>query len=53
MSQQTSILVIDDDIQICELLADIFDDHGYQVTVAQSGEQALKLLQNALFVDFS
>ncbi|STO55005.1 transcriptional regulator [Canicola haemoglobinophilus] len=47
MSQQTSILVIDDDIQICELLADIFDDHGYQVTVAQSGEQALKLLQNA------
>ncbi|TCP91238.1 DNA-binding response OmpR family regulator [Cricetibacter osteomyelitidis] len=41
-----SILVIDDDIQICELLTDIFDEHGYQVTSVQTGQAAVDLLQS-------
>ena len=45
MSQKTSILVIDDDEQICELLADTFDEYGYDVVSVQNGENALTLLQ--------
>lgn len=46
MPQHTNILVIDDDIQICELLTDTFEEHGYKVNTASSGEQALSLLKN-------
>ncbi|MDO5054804.1 response regulator [Pasteurella oralis] len=46
MQQNTSILVIDDDVQICELLTDIFEEHGYAVVSAQTGKQALSLLQS-------
>lgn len=45
MSLSTSILVIDDDIQICELLTDTFEEYGYRVVTASSGQQALALLQ--------
>ncbi|XWY18999.1 response regulator [Bisgaard Taxon 45] len=46
MQQNTSLLVIDDDVQVCELLTDIFEEHGYTVTTAQTGQQALALLQS-------
>ncbi|WP_032093921.1 MULTISPECIES: response regulator transcription factor [Pasteurellaceae] len=39
------ILIIDDDIKICELLVDIFNQHGYTAQSAQSGAGALALLQ--------
>lgn len=45
MSTKTSILIIDDDLQICELLTDIFEEHGYDVISVQNGEKALNLLQ--------
>ncbi len=45
MSKKTSILIIDDDLQICELLTDIFEEHGYDVISVQNGEDALNLLQ--------
>lgn len=45
MSTKTSILIIDDDLQICELLTDIFEEHGYDVISVQNGEDALNLLQ--------
>ncbi len=45
MSTKTSILIIDDDLQICELLTDIFEEHGYDVISVQNGESALNLLQ--------
>lgn len=40
-----SILVIDDDLQICELLVDIFEEHGYHVHSVQTGSMALAALQ--------
>ncbi|OOF66004.1 response regulator [Rodentibacter sp. Ppn85] len=45
MPSNLSILIIDDDIQICELLTDIFEEHGYAVSTANTGKQALTLLQ--------
>lgn len=44
MSARSAILVIDDDVHICELLSDVFDDYGYAVITVQSGEQALAAL---------
>lgn len=45
MSQNTSVLVIDDDLQICELLTDTFEEYGYQVVSVQNGQDAVTLLQ--------
>lgn len=45
MSASPAILVIDDDVHVCELLADIFSDYGYAVQSAHSGAQALQLLR--------
>lgn len=45
MSTSISILVIDDDIQICELLTDTFEEYGYRVVAVSSGQEALTLLQ--------
>jgi len=38
-----SILLVDDNIDICENMADIFTDLGYQVAVAHDGKSALEL----------
>lgn len=40
-----AILVIDDDVHICELLCDVFSDYGYAVSAAHSGEAALAALR--------
>lgn len=45
MSSNT-ILIIDDDVQICELLTDVFDEYGYQAISAHTGQTALALLQS-------
>ena len=39
----TSILLVDDEMDACRNLADIFEDLGYQVDTAASGEDALAL----------
>ena len=39
------ILVIDDDAAIRELLSKILSHSGYQVTVAQDGEEGIELLK--------
>lgn len=44
MPPAMSILVIDDDISLCELLSDTFEEYGYQVSCVQSGQAALALL---------
>lgn len=36
-----SILIVDDDREMRGLLKDVLEDHGYQVTVAQEGREAL------------
>ncbi len=43
------ILCIDDDLPIREMLKDLLTEMGYQVTVAQDGEEGLKLWQRDPF----
>ena len=43
--QAPSILLVDDDEDICENMADIFADLGYDVDVAHEGRTALELVR--------
>lgn len=40
-----SILVVDDEVDTCQNMSDIFQDFGYRVDVAYNGFSALKLIQ--------
>ena len=44
-----TILLIDDDERLSHLLADLFDLEGYAVTIAQTGQEGLDLLQKSPF----
>ncbi len=39
------LLVVDDEIEICEFLKGFFQDRGYQVTTARSGEEAIAAIE--------
>ena len=41
MKRAKAILVVDDERPICDLLADLFDDEGYDVRRAYDGQSAL------------
>lgn len=43
--QRPAILVVDDDDDIREALAELLEDRGYAVTTAVDGEHALRLLR--------
>lgn len=43
---QTSILVVDDDVAICELLADFLESLGFRVLRAQTGTDALAMIRD-------
>ena len=43
---QPSILVVDDELLIRDLLYDFFSGQGWQISVAESGEKALQLLKD-------
>ena len=43
--EHPSILVVDDELLIRDLLYDFFQDQGWDIAVAESGEQALEILQ--------
>ena len=42
------IMVVDDEIEICQLLREFLENCGYRAVTASSGEEALKLLTNTL-----
>lgn len=42
--RKPEVLVVDDDIDIREALAELLEDHGYQVAMAANGAEALELL---------
>jgi CheY-like chemotaxis protein len=42
----TSILVVDDDALITDVMVNFFEDEGYSVRVAESGESALAVLDS-------
>jgi CheY-like chemotaxis protein len=39
------ILVVDDEMHICELYKGEFEDEGYRVSIANSGKEALEALE--------
>ncbi len=44
-----TVLVVDDDQDICDNITDILDDQGYSTDSAQDGSTALRLLRERLF----
>lgn len=44
MSTQLSILVVDDELLIRDLLYDFFVEQGWRITIAENGQQALNAL---------
>jgi CheY-like chemotaxis protein len=48
-STKPSILVVDDEVAVRELLVDILETDGYEVTVAENGEQALQEFEQKSF----
>jgi CheY-like chemotaxis protein len=45
MTRQKAVLVVDDDRDLRETLADVLGDQGYRVSVASDGLEALDLLR--------
>src|SRR5207253_1460780 len=43
------ILVVDDEACVRDLLVDILEGEGYEVTLAENGEEALKLFDSKIF----
>ncbi|UCE25492.1 MAG: response regulator [Candidatus Zixiibacteriota bacterium] len=43
---QHSILVVDDELLIRDLLYDFFTDQGWDISIAESGEKALEILRS-------
>ncbi len=49
MSRPTSILVVDDDADICSNVRDILEDLGYRTDIAHDGPSALRLIREKPF----
>ncbi len=49
MSHQANILIVDDDISICQILSKILHSNGNQVKTASSGKDALKIFSEEHF----
>ena len=45
MDAGTRVLIIDDNVDLCDSLCDTFEDEGYQVTVAHTGADGLAALR--------
>src|SRR5262245_53581622 len=45
-----SVLVVDDDFDICEVYGEALADCGYRVATARNGREALSLLEGAIVV---
>jgi CheY-like chemotaxis protein len=45
MQSNRSVLVVDDEMIICELLTDVLTEEGYQVATAANGQEALDYLR--------
>ena len=47
--ENSSILVVDDELLIRDLLYDFFHDQGWDITVAENGRKALDIMQEKHF----
>lgn len=52
MADPLKILVVDDDVDVAESLADIFEFDGHEVELAHSGEDAVRTVEKQSF-DFA
>ena len=50
-TRRTSVLVVEDEILISDLVADALGEQGFQVHAVASGEAALQLLESGVDVD--
>ena len=50
IDQHASVLVVDDDFDICEVYGEALADCGYHVTTARNGREALRHLEQATTV---
>lgn len=50
-ARRTSVLVVEDEIMISDLIAEVLSEHGFAVHAVTGGEQALKYLQSGADVD--
>jgi len=49
MSHNPKILIVDDELQICESLNILLSRQGYDITTVQSGQKALEILEHNQF----
>ena len=49
MEGKLRLLIVDDDVKLCETIADIFWEKGYTVDMAYNGRQALEKLADRFF----
>lgn len=49
MAERPSILVVDDELLIRDLLYDFFSSQGWNISVAENGERAIEVLGNRSF----
>ena len=49
MSYDPKILIVDDEPQICDSLKILLSRQGYEITTANSGKKALKILESSSF----
>jgi CheY-like chemotaxis protein len=49
MNDKRTILVLEDDECVREMLCEVLSDHGYEVHGAENGESALDLLKQRVF----
>lgn len=48
-NQRSSVLVVDDEVEVAELISEILKKEGFSVEVANSGEDAIQLLEKTSF----
>ena len=44
---KSRILIVDDEEEICDMLADFLQDHGYETFIATTGSESLALVKAA------
>jgi two-component system response regulator HydG len=49
MDDKASILIVDDDVGMCETLFDIMEDRDYRPTIASNGYEAIEKVREATF----
>lgn len=49
MQEKNSILIVDDDVEMCKTLSDILQMKGYQTFTANNGSSALENIKSQFF----